>query len=437
MQAKATSDLIRVLTPLLWEETMLASIFCHNLLHKSLPWLHKKTRTSIENHVKSVLGGKANLSLSSVGRHLPGKAHVKHKINMCWRFLSNKKLHEATGAIYKSVFASLFTSLNELLIAVDWTGCCGSEVHMLRASLVHAGRSIPIYNELHPQKDLGTEKVHNAFLTHLKEILPENKPIIIITDAGFKTPWFAKICQLGWYFVGRVSGTINYKLINDKKWRPIQTLHSVIQRGEADYIGVCKLGQDFRARKEVLLTAYWEKKKGRKNPKPNYPDAEKRYSKMYFEPWLLASNLHEYPALDTLNCQKEVAILAKEIYKKRMQIEQNFRDDKNERYGLGWRFSRTKNINKMSILILIASIATLILWMIGFAAEKNKIHYHFQANTVREHRVISFLYLAKQLITHGLKCLKKRKFHLILTLFQLEYNEISPFKQFEKGEYRK
>lgn len=437
MQAQVSSDLIRVLTQSLLEDTMLASVFCHNHLFKSLSWMHTKTRQSLESHTRSLLGGQASLSLSSIGRHLPGKAHVKHKINMCWRFLSNTKVYDSQIAIYKSVFASLLIPLNELLIAVDWTGCCGSDTHMLRASLVHAGRSIPIYNEIHPQKELATEKVHNEFLMNLKRVIPEGKRVIIITDAGFKTPWFTQVCQLGWFFIGRVSGTINYRLMADKKWSAIQTLHSFIQRGETLSLGVGRLGQDSKTRIQVLLTAYWGEKKGRKNPKPKYPDAEKRYSKMYAEPWILASNLHQYPALNIEGNQEQVAILARETYQKRMQIEQNFRDDKNERYGFGWRFSRTKDRNKMSLLILIATIATLILWMIGFAAEKKKLHYHFQANTVRKHRVISLLYLAKQLITHGLKSLKIRKFHLIFDLFQIEYNQISPFNQFVKGEYIK
>ncbi|MBS0290494.1 MAG: transposase [Proteobacteria bacterium] len=40
------------------------------------------------------------------------------------------------------------------------------------------------------------------------------------------------------------------------------------------------------------------------------------------------------------------------LYKKRMQIEQNFRDDKNERWGFGWRYSKTKNHERYSILLL-------------------------------------------------------------------------------------
>ncbi|HHF0581556.1 TPA: hypothetical protein ACPHXX_003846, partial [Legionella anisa] len=211
---------------------MLADVFCHNFITKSLSWMHTKTRKSLISEVRSLLKPQTYLSLSSIGRNLPGKAKVKHKINMCWRFLSHKKLSQSQVAIYKSLFKDILRGLNELLIAVDWTGCCRSDTHMLRASLVHEGRSIPIYNEIHSQQDLAKEEIHSQFLIHLKEILPEGKKIIIITDAGFKTPWFTRVNQLGWYFLGRVSGTINYRLNTDKKWSPIEKLHSGIAYGE-------------------------------------------------------------------------------------------------------------------------------------------------------------------------------------------------------------
>ncbi|KTC81853.1 transposase [Legionella cincinnatiensis] len=133
---------------------------------------------------------------------------------------------------------------------------------MLRASLVHEGRSIPIYNEIHSQHDLAKEEIHTQFLIHLKEILPEGKKIIIITDAGFKTPWFTRVNQLGWYFLGRVSGTLNYRMNTDKKWSPIAKLHSDIARGETQYFGIGQLGQDSKTRTHVLFTGYWGEKKG-------------------------------------------------------------------------------------------------------------------------------------------------------------------------------
>jgi hypothetical protein len=62
--------------------------------------------------------------------------------------------------------------------------------------------------------------------------------------------------------------------------------------------------------------------------------------------------------------------------------------------------------------------------MIGFAAEKQNIHHDFQANTVRTHRVLSWVYLAKQMVVQGFNKLGIRKLKTIFNLFNLEYNQM-------------
>ena len=88
------------------------------------------------------------------------------------------------------------------------------------------------------------------------------------------------------------------------------------------------------------------------------------------------------------------------IYAKRTQIEQNFRDDKSQRYGFSWRFSQSNTVERISILCLITFVGSMALWFIGYEAESKKWHVKFQANTVKGHRVLSFLTLAKQVLTH-------------------------------------
>lgn len=83
-----------------------------------------------------------------------------------------------------------------------------------------------------------------------------------------------------------------------------------------------------------------------------------------------------------------------------MQIEQNFRDDKSMKYGFSWRFSKSTGVNRMSILCLIASLASIALWFVGYEAERRNWHTKFQANTIKNRRVLSFLTLAKQVIKH-------------------------------------
>ncbi len=76
-----------------------------------------------------------------------------------------------------------------------------------------------------------------------------------------------------------------------------------------------------------------------------------------------------------------------------MQIEEDFRDTKNIYYGLGLSVNRTRDIKRLSVLLLLAAIASLILVILGLLAEANNLHRQFQANTVTSRRVLSFHYL--------------------------------------------
>src|SRR6202043_3611658 len=73
-------------------------------------------------------------------------------------------------------------------------------------------------------KKLGNEKVQSKFLKKLKKLLPAECQPIIITDAGFHTPWFEQVWSLGWDYVGRVRGTYKYSLDNGSSWRNCKSL---------------------------------------------------------------------------------------------------------------------------------------------------------------------------------------------------------------------
>jgi hypothetical protein len=426
VQAGDSSDLIRF-PKNKRRRIMLASKFCHKFITNTLTKIHKKRKESLIRMVDSLIRG-ANLTVSSIGRHLSGKASVKHKINMSWRFLKNPLLKEALPLIYSQVGTQLMSGLRELPIAIDWSGCCGNKTFLLRASLLYQGRSLAIYNEVHCSKLQENKDVHRNFLHRLKEILPPNKKVIIVTDAGFKTPWFKEVAQLGWFFVGRVLGNICYKLDSEEQWYLAEHLHSQVKRGQTLFIGKGSLGKKSKTQFKLTFVAHFGRSKGRKNTKIRFPDAEKKQQNLARQPWILVTNLE--------NSQSSIkpiklALYTKQIYQKRMQIEQNFRDDKSTQFGAAWRFSRTQHIDKINILMLLAMLAALILWMIGFAAEQKKLHYSFQANTVRDKRVLSFPFLARQLIIQGFKGLNIRKFSKILSLFQIQFNEFSLLEQAE------
>lgn len=397
--------------------------------------MHKKTRLSLTHQIQTLLSGRASLSLTSLGQNRLGKAKVRHKIKMVWRFLKNPRITESLPQIYSSILRDILLCLNELVIAIDWSGCCGKENYLLRASLLYKGRSIVVYNEIHPEKDLTNANIHKQFLKNLKEIIPAEKRVILVTDAGFKTPWFHAVSEQGWFYVGRVRGLIHCCL-DLQTWGDVSCLFSKVKRGQTKYLGFGELGKKSKTAVRGLFIAYFSLCKGRKVTKVRFPEANKKLGQMNSEPWILITNLHQHPVASSYS-EPTMARFCVNLYAKRMQIEQNFRDDKSTVSGLKWRFSRTRCPKKISVLMLIAAITTLILWMIGFAAEKYNIHRDFQANTVRTHRVLSWIFLAKQLVIHGFKKLRIRKFHSILSLFQHDYNQMLSTIQCESEVYKK
>lgn len=401
---------------------MLAHVFCHDFLFKTLFWMHKKTRLSLICQVQTLLSGGASLSLTSLGQNRLGPAKVRHKIKMVWRFLRNPLLIKSIHKIYSSLATEILSDLDELLIAVDWSGCCGKENQLLRASLLFEGRSIVIYNEIHPRENSANAKVHEHFLEQLKAIIPADKKVTLVTDAGFKTSWFHSVSQLGWFYVGRIRGLIHCSL-DGQPWADVSSLFSQVKRGQTLPLGIGRLGKKSKTLIEGLFIAHFSVRKGRKTKKIRFPDADKKLAQMNSEPWILITNLHQHPIWSAYS-KMHFARFCKNVYAKRMQIEQNFRDDKSTASGLKWRFSRTRCPKKISVLILIAAIATLILWMIGFTAEKKNIQHDFQANTVRTYRVISYVFLAKQMVVHGFKKLRVRKFHPMFDSFKLDYNQM-------------
>ena len=112
------------------------------------------------------------------------------------------------------------------------------------------------------------------------------------------------------------------------------------------------------------------------------------YARGYREPWILVSSLNGFSAV------KRVV----KIYKFRMTIEGSFRDQKSTQFGFSMNENVTLIAERYTTWLLIASLASFVAWVIGYAAEQKKLHYNFQANTYRHRRVLSFFYLGCQIV---------------------------------------
>ena len=244
-----------------------------------------------------------------------------------------------------------------------------------------------LYEEAHSKKKENNDTVHQVFIKRLQSILPKGCRPYIVTDAGFKNPWFRAVLALGWDYIGRVRGTVTYDIGNG--FEPIKTLHQKASSTPKS-LGSLLLAQDNSLKTNCYI--YRHKLKGRKKltktGKIDRSNVSKKASAGYREPWVLVSSLRSFSAVSRVT----------KIYKFRMTIEGSFRDAKSTEFGLSLNENKTIESARYTVWLLISTLAYIIAWIIGFAAEKAGLHYDFQANTYRHRRVLSFFYLGCQIV---------------------------------------
>lgn len=387
--------------------------YCHKFFAKQLSNFNQARIKALLDCSDALVSSDC-LTLTQIGRHMSGEAQVKNKIKRVDRLLANPKLHAELPSIYETLINTVTKGLSELFIAVDWSGCCGSDYHIIRASLQVEGRSIVLYSMIVEEKEADSPESNTRFLKKLHKMLGNNKPIYIVSDGGFLTPWYFEILALGWHFVGRLRGTMKCKLDSQNEWKTLSTLREGATN-KPTALGKARLTKHSLTACDSFLHLYRGEAKGRKG-KSRFTKDDKMYRNLAKEPWLIATS-------DSLLSARKVM----NIYAGRMQIEQNFRDDKSPKYGFSWRFSKTVGIERISVLCLIAAVAATVLWFIGFEAERRKWHFKYQANTIKNRRVLSFLTLAKNVIFHEYTKLTDKFFGTMQLNFEIFYKKYCVF----------
>jgi len=368
---------------------MHVSRFLHTLLS---PVTHIKRLNTLTLLTLAALKDK-KLSVTLLGRALETSATEKGNIKRSDRFLSNVKLHKEREAIYGVFCHRLIGQKNHPWIIVDWSPTPNSKNCILRAALVMQGRALSIYEEVHPKAKENNPEVHQQFLYTLERILPQNCKPILVTDAGFCTPWFLQVLGMGWDYVGRVRGNkllclngifLKYKdLFNVATSKPTALGEGILSKNNQlkPHFYLVKLPKKFRVRLNKL------------GKKGNHKK-DKEYAKSWNEPWLLVSSLKS---------SYSVAKRVVKIYSCRMQIEEGFRDLKSSHYGFSFEKSYSENRERIQILLMIAMVASAIAYLIGWIAESKNWHYKFQANTIKTRRVLSLFYLGCRVIEKKLE----------------------------------
>lgn len=106
--------------------------------------------------VKAAVGGAlrgGRLSLSQLARSVESTTAMRHRIKRIDRLLGNPLLHEARMEIYREVAAQWLAGISQVLVVVDWSDATTDQRwHLLRAGVSVEGRSVTLYEEIHPQR---------------------------------------------------------------------------------------------------------------------------------------------------------------------------------------------------------------------------------------------------------------------------------------------
>ena len=309
--------------------------------------------------------------------------------------------------IQKVVTELMIGNKKQPLIIVDWSKYPNSKDGIMRAAICAAGRAITLYEERNDFKKMGNKKFQRNYLKNLKQILPLDCRPIIVTDAGFHNYWFKDVLKLGWDYIGRIRNVKKYKAENQKEFKLCRSLFKHATK-EPKSLGDMQLTENnpLSCHFYIMKSSLKGRKALRKDGKVRKDKDSKAYSRSHREPWLLVSSL------SGRNAAKKVM----KIYKKRMTIEEAFRDLKSSRYGFGLTEGTTKRKQRRDILLLIAMLAGLIAWLTGKAAEEKNLQYQFQSNSIKKRRVLSFFYLGCQVIRKRIRISVLRIWEIATTL---------------------
>lgn len=360
-----------------------------SFVHKQLSLIHAARRELLCQAVSAVIGGHL-LSLSRLARALIGESTQRAALKRVDRLIGNKRIGQEAQLVAAALLRALCRGGQPLVIAVDWSAVSpGGAFVELRATLtwLGMGRGLTIYQQVYPESKLGNGRAERALLDTLHRLMPAGVEVIIVTDAGFRRPWFTHVQRLGWSWIGRIRAGVC--LSRDRiQWEPASQWFAKAT-GKASRCSQCWLTRRYRFACDMVL--YQRRVAGTKRygraGHGSTPKARREARASAKEPWLLAHSAQ----LRSYRAEEIVA-----MFGRRMQIEENFRDSKSPELGMGLRVSQSRSALRLHALLLVGTLATFLLWHIGQLAEAEGWHRRFKATT-RIARELSIITLAKLL----------------------------------------
>lgn len=295
----------------------------------------------------------ATLGVSAIGRALAQAEGLdpKHAVKQVDRLLSNAGIDvDQAQALWVPFVVG---AREEIIVALDWTEYDRDRHATLALHMVTShGRATPLlWKTVSKSRLRGKRNAHeDRLLKRLRAVVPENVKVTVLADRGFgDASFYALHWDLGLDHIIRFRGGIKVTSAEGetrpaKKW--------LLPGGRA------------RILRDVRVT-------GAKTPVAAVVCV---FAKGMKEPWFLACGEGSR--------DKTAAQLVK-LYSRRFTIEENFRDTKDLRFGMGLSSVRISRVGRRDRLLLLSALATALLTLLGAAGESVGLDRTLRVNTVK------------------------------------------------------
>jgi hypothetical protein len=349
------------------DHTMRATEVLQKCLGEALDAMHGLRSRALLQAVEATVHGR-RLTLIDLARAWPGAERIRAPLKALDRLLGNTHLHAEREHIYSAMTRWLVRS-KQPVIVVDWSDLKADRSwHLLRAAIPVGGRTLPILDLVFPASEQNSPKAEKHFLRRLASVLPDGVNPILVTDAGFRGPWFRAVEAMGWQWLGRLRNTTYLRTVavanKPAPWESCKAMYQRAKQTPRD-LGLMEVARSKPLSAHVVLHA--KPPGGRKHRTRQGQPARDSYSRSHAkrerEPWLLMAS----PSLK-LNARQLVT-----LYARRMQIELSFRDLKSHRYGQAFEDSLTRKGPRIAVLLLLSALAAFATWLVGMACEASGI----------------------------------------------------------------
>ena len=281
------------------------------------------------------------VSLADIGRSLDSGAMVKHCIKRVYRFISNPRVEVAEGARALLHIAAKHAE-GRFLVALDWVDIRNYKV--LRAAVPLRGRSVPVLFGAYEKWRLykSQNSLEEGLVRLLRTLAPPESEMVLLADRGFARAEFARTLQeIGIRYIIRLTGKVHFE--SDKHRGRLDAI--MLKPGQKRDLGFGAYRRHNPVSQRVL--AYWGRGCG--------------------EPWFLGSDLE-------WGWRKLVG-----AFRRRMLIEELFRDEKNIRYGWGLRQLSLSTKDRLERMLLVLAFAYLFLLLLGLICAETMSSAHWAA----------------------------------------------------------